>query len=179
MTLSEAKALLIENNIKFELLEFRNEAEYLQHSILFPYIKKARPNKVIAIVIKSKNGNKNIELQFNEVDGVYKFEEMRFGEFCYEMFDYNEEMLVRDLIHNITEIKKGTLIVIVLNDIKHQRWLADACFDLSDDDDEFGKIGFQKAMSKINKPKSFLSKLKKSKLQYEIFDWNSYRCIVK
>lgn len=179
MTLSEAKELLIENNISFELLEFENETEYFHHSILFPYTKKARSNKVIAIVMESKNGKKNIELQFNEIDGVYRFEEMRFGEFCYEMFDYNEEMLAEDLIHNITEIKKGILIVIVLNDIKNQRWLADACFDLSDDDEEFGKMGFQKAMKKIEKPKSFLEKLKKSKIQYEIYDWNTYQYIIK
>ena len=179
MTLSQAKDLLIQNNIEFKLLEFKNEADYLKHSMLFPYTKKARSDKVIAVVIESKNGNKNIELQFNEVDGVYKFEEMRFGEFCYEMFDYAEEMLAGDLMHNIIEIKNGKLIVVALNDIKHRRWLADSCFDLSDDDETFGKIGFEKAMSKINNPKSFISKLKKSKIQYEIYDWNSYQCIVK
>ena len=179
MTLSEAKALLIENNIKFELLEFRNEEEYLQHSILFPYIKKARPNKVIAIVIKSKNGNKNIELQFNEVDGVYCFEELRFGDYCYEMFDYNEEMLADDLINNILEIMQGCLRIINLTDLTKKRWLADACFDLNDNDDVFGEVGFQKAMKRIEKPKNFLSKLKRSKKQYEIYDWNTYRCIVK
>ena len=179
MTLSEAKELLIKNNISFKLFEFENETEYFHHSILFPYTKKARSNKVIAVVIESKNGKKNIELQFNDVNGTYQFEEMLFGEFCYEMFDYNEEMLAEDLIYNITEIIEGNMAVIVLNDIKNKRWLADARFDLSDDDAEFGKPGFQKVMQKIEKPKSFLSKLIKSKSQYEIYDWNTYRCIVK
>ncbi|MBQ8783367.1 MAG: hypothetical protein IJZ57_06300 [Clostridia bacterium] len=179
MTLTEAKELLNKNNIAFNLLEFENETEYFHHSFMFPYTKSARSDKVTAIVIESNNGKKNIELQFNEIDGVYQFEEMLFGEFCYEMFNYNEEMLADDLIHNIKEIKTGNLTVIVLNDIKNHRWLSDARFDLSDDDEGFGKTGFQKAMKKIEKPKSFLSKINKSKFQYEIYDWNTYHCIIK
>ena len=56
MTLDEAKALLSENNISFELLEFNNEAEYWRHTSLFPYTKNAKPCKVIAMLIKSNNG---------------------------------------------------------------------------------------------------------------------------
>lgn len=179
MTLSEVKELLIENNIAFEVLEFENEKEYWHHTAMFPYTKNARSDKVIALVIKSNNGKKNIELQFNERDNIFYFDDLWFGEFTYEMFDYNENMLAEDLIHNIKEIIKGELIVIVLNDIKNRCWCGDACFDLSDDDDVCGKIGFQKAMKRIEKPKSFLAKLKKSKEQYEIYDWNTYQCIVK
>ena len=178
MTLSEVKELLTKNNIEFKLLEFENETEYWNHISMFPCTKNAKPNKVVAIVIESKNGNKNIELQFVENNSVFCFEELWFGEYSYEMFDYNEEMLPQDLMQNIIEIEKGELIFIALNDIKKHRWLGDACFELSDDD-AFGKKGFQKAMKRIDKPKSFLSKLRKSKLQYEIYDWNTYQCIIK
>lgn len=179
MTLDEVKALLSENNISFGLYEFNNEAEYWHHTTLFPYTKNAKPCKVTAVIIRSNNGKKNIELQFNAVDDMFRFEELWFGDYCYEMFDYNEDMLADDLIRNILEIKQGNLIVIVLNDIRKKRWLADACFDLSDDDDDAGEPGFQKALQRIKRPKGLLSKLLRFQEQYEIYDWNTYQCIVK
>ena len=179
MTLTEAKELLMKNDITFEELEFETEAEYWLHAVSFPYIKNAKSCKVKAIIIKSNNEKKNIELQFNDVDGVYCFEELYFGDYCFEMFDYNdEEVLANDLISNILEIKQGNLRIINLTDLTKKRWLADACFDLNDDDAS-GEVDFQKAMKRIEKPKSFLSKLKKSKKQYEIYDWNTYQCIIK
>ena len=151
MTLDEAKALLSENNISFELLEFNNEAEYWRHTSLFPYTKNAKPCKVIAMLIKSNNGKKNIELQFNAVGDVFRFEELRFGDFCYVILDCNEDMLADDLIRNILEIKQGNFIVIVLNDLRRKRWLFDACFDLCEDD-YFGKMESEKALQRINMP---------------------------
>lgn len=179
MTLDEAKELLKEKNISFSLCEFENEREYWQHTTLFPYTKNAKPCKVIALCIQSRNGHKNIELQFNRVEDTFVFEELRFGDYCYEMFDCNLEMLADRLIHNITEIIKGKLTIIVSNDLDKKRWLGDACFDRDDDDKSFGEPGFQKAMQRIKKPKSFLSKLLGTKKQYEIFSWNNYQCIVE
>lgn len=179
MTLDEAKALLSENNISFELQEFNNEAEYWHHTTLFPYTKNASPCKVVAIIIKSDNGKKDIELQFKAVDDLFYFEELWFGDYCYEMLDYNEDMLADDLIRNILEIKQGNLKVIVLNDIRKKRWLGDSCFNLTDDDKLFGEPGFQKALQEINKPKGLFSKFLKLKKQYEIYDWNTYQCIIK
>ncbi len=175
MTLSEVKELLIENNIAFEELGFENEKEFLQHIAIFPCTKNARSYKIISLVIKSNNGKKNIELQFSERNNVFYFNDLWFGEFDYEMFNYNEKMLAEDLMRNITEIIKGNCIVIILHDMKNRRWGADALFDLSSGDE----IEFQRAMKRIEKPKSFLAKLIKSKKQYEIYDWNTYQCIVK
>lgn len=179
MTLDEAKVLLSENNILFELCEFHNEAEYWRHTTLFPYTKNAKSCKVTAMIIRSNNGKKDIELQFNAVGDVFRFEELWFGDYTYEMFDYNEDTLADDLIHNILEIKQGNLIIIVRNDIRKKRLLADACFDLSDEDNAFGEPGFQKALQRIKRPKGLFSKLCRVKEQYEIYGWDSYQCIVK
>lgn len=179
MTLDEAKVLLSENNIPFELCEFHNEAEYWCRTILFPDTKNAKACKVIAIIIRSNNGKKNIELQFNAVGDVFCFEELWFGDYAFEMFDYNEDMLADDLIRNILEIKQGKLIIIVRNDIRKKRLLADVCFDLSDEDNAFGELGFQKALQRIKRPKGLFSKLRRVKEQYEIYGWDSYQCIVK
>ena len=105
-------------DITFEELEFETEAEYWLHTVSFPYIKNAKSCKVMAIIIKSNNEKKNIELQFNDVDGVYCFEELYFGDYYFEMFDYNdEELFANDLISNILEIKQGNLRIINLTDL--------------------------------------------------------------
>jgi len=179
MTLEEAKQLLRTNNIEFNILEFSSEAEYWRHSVLFPDTKNAKSCKVIAIIIKSNNEKKNIELQFNLKDNVFFFEELSFGDYCFEMFDYKEEYLSKDLLENIRRIMSGSFKVILANDLKKHRWLGDACFDMNDDDDVFGEQGFEKAINRIKKPKSFISKLTKSKVLYEIYDWNTYQSIEK
>lgn len=179
MTLEEAKQLLRTNNIEFETLEFSKEAEYWRHRMLFPYTKNAKSCKVIAIIIKSNNEKKNIELQFNLKDNVFFFEELSFGDYCFEMFDYKEEYLAKDLLENIRRIMSGSFKVILANDLKKHRWLGDACFDMNDDDDVFGEQEFEKAINRIKKPKSFISKLTKSKVLYEIYDWNTYQRIEK
>lgn len=179
MTLNDAKMLLSENNIDFCLCEYKNEAVYWHHRALFPYTKNARNCKVITLVIASNNQNKNIELQFNDIGSEFCFEELSFGDYCFEMFDYSEEMLADDLLDRIKEIQSGNFVVMIANDLKNRRWLGDACFDLNDEDDAFGQIGFEKAMKRIQKPKGIISKLLKSQKQYEIYDWNTYQCITK
>lgn len=179
MTLDEAEVLLSKHNISFEICAFDNEAAYWHHTMLFPYTKNAKPCKVIALIIRSNNGKKDIELQFNASDDVFRFEELRFGDYCFDMFDYNEDMLADDLIRIILEIKQGDQIIIVMNDMRKKRWLSDACFDRSDNDDTIGNPGFQKALRQLERPKGLFSKLMRVKEQYEIYDWNSYRCIIK
>lgn len=179
MTLEDAKQLLLTNNIAFETLEFSTEAEYWHHRMRFPYTKNAKPCKVIAIVVKSNNGKKNVELQFNSNGDSFFFEELSFGDYCFEMFDYYEEYLSKDLLGNIQLARSGSLKVILANDLRKRRWMSDACFDIKDEDDAFGARGFQRAINKINKPKNFISKMTKSKVLYEIYDWNTYQSIEK
>ncbi len=179
MTLSDAKILLSENNIDFDVREYENEATYWHHSMLFPYTKNARNCKVTTLIIVSENKEKNIELQFNYVGNEFRFEELSFGDYCFEMFDYNEEMLADDLLGRIKDIQSGNFVVVVANDLKKRSWLGDACFDLNDDDDAFGRRGFEKAMERIHKPKGLISRLFRTQKQYVIYDWNSYQCIVK
>ena len=69
--------------------------------MLFPYTKNARNCKVTTLVMASKNKEKNIELQFNDVGSDFCFEELSFGDYCFEMFDCNEEMLADDLLDRI------------------------------------------------------------------------------
>lgn len=107
MTLDEAKVLLTENDIDFELVEYKDEEEYLHHTALYPYTKHAKACKVLAMVVKSKNGEKDIELQFNEEHGIFYFVELRFGSFSFEMFEDSEEgKLTEKLMIHIREIRR-------------------------------------------------------------------------
>ena len=179
MTLDEAKEMLSANNISFELCEFESEKEYWLHAMLFPHTKNARSCKVIALLIRSENGKTNIELQFNMIGDSFFFEELWFGEYSYDMYDSDHEMITGDLLHNISKTMRGKLTVIVVNDLKKRCWRADCCFDRGNDEGIFGEHGFLKTMERIRRPKGFLSKLSGTKKQYEIFDWNTYQCIVK
>lgn len=174
MTLEEAKKLLKANSIPFEICEFETEKEYLEHLALFPNTKKAKPYKVIAIIIRSENGKKDIELQFYKTDETFFFEDITFGEYDYEMFDYNKEMLEHDLLEIITEIRQGKHTVITANDIKKKRWLCDACYDTDEERTELNE-----SLQHIHRPKGLFAKLVKSKIQYEIYNWNTYQCIIK
>ena len=179
MTLEEAKALLTENGIPFELREFENEKAYWHHTALFPYTKNARPCRVMAVIIRSRNGKKNIELQFNDDGGNFLFEELRFGNYNFELFEHKEEYIIPDLLENIRDIMAGNLMVIDMNNMKKQRWIGDCCFDRNDEDETFGEGAFRNMVGEIRKPKGWLSRLLRTKKQYEIYDWNSYECIIK
>ncbi len=180
MTLMEAKALLNEHNIPCVEKEYESEKDFWLHISLFPYEKKAKSCKVNSLIILSNNGKTNIELQFNETDDAYVFHDVWFGEYAYELFDCEEKFLGEEIITIISEAKSGNIRIVVINDLKHRRWCGDEIFDVQDNQDKwFGNKGFEKTVTKILKPKRFLDKLLKTKYQYEIYDWNSYRCIVK
>ena len=179
MTLTEAKELLIENNITFSETRFSSISEFC--SYLTPYmINKDDTIQVIALIIKSDNGQKHIALEFIDQnnDGNYTFYDLYFGQYFYELFDCEEEHLSKSILDEINSIISNNVVVIVGNDLKNGKWLWDSIFD-KNENDGFGLPGFEKAMQRIKKPKNFLSKLKRSKKQYEIYDWNTYQCIIK
>lgn len=178
MTLDEAKELLNTNNIPYELRKFENGAEYWRHTTLFPCTENFDPCRVAAMVIRSNNAKKDIELHFNAIDDCFCFVDLRLRDFSYEMFDRKDELQAEDLLQNIFEIIQGNVAVIVWNDLKKRRFLGDACFDLNDDG-VFGKTGFKSAIQKIRAPRLFLKNPKKEKTQYEIYDWNTYECIIR
>ena len=179
MTLTDAKMLLEKRRIPYQTAQYENEADYWRHLMPFPYTQSARNCKITALVIPSVNGVKDIEIQFSRHRGTYVFDELWFGGYSFEMFDYDPELVEADLLDKIGQIVDGKLTVILSNDQKRRRWLGDACFDLKDDDNVFGAPGFREAMEKIEKPKTFWQKLRGQRIQYDIYDWRTHRQIVK
>lgn len=180
MTFDAAKMLLEENNISFSELHFDSVAEFRLHISPFAYTKNAGTYLVKALVITSNNNHKNIELQFIDEnnDGNYTFVDLYFGEYFFELFDCQEEFLQQSITDEIKSIISNEVIVIVANDLKKGKWIGDQIFD-KNEKDGFGLPGFEKTMQRLNKKKGFVAKLIGSKTQYEIYDWNSYQCMIK
>lgn len=180
MTLNQAKTLLTEKGIPFEVAQYENEAAYWQHLMPFPRVKLARPGPVAALVIPAVNGVKHIELQFSRLRGEYVLEELWFGGYGFELFDTREENLPGELLELIFHIAEGKLAVITATDLKRKRaWMGDACYDLTDADTVLGAPGFREAVKEIEAPKTFWQKLTGMQVRYDIYDWRTYRQIVK
>lgn len=176
MTLAAVKDTLSKHEVSFTQVEYDCEKSYLQHVVMFPNIKNTSPHKVTALVIQSKNGKKDLELQFVFKNGDFIFRELWFGSYCYEMFDYNEEQLSDALLSNISEAMQGRISVIVSNNLKKRKWNADAGFVLYDDGD---KSEFENAVRRIENKKPLIDRLFKAEYQYEIYNWDSYRLVIQ
>lgn len=183
MTLEYAKKLLSEKGIPFIETIYESEKEYWLKNKEFENasFKNAREMKVATIVIMSNNKHKNLILQFYEKNNEFEFDDMLFGAWFFEMFDYNPDMLVDDLLHNIEFVMSGNAMVIDSYKICHgtKKWYSDAIFNMSDDENVSDKLGFEKALARIEQKKSFLKTLFGVKMYYDIYDWNTYRNVVK
>lgn len=180
MTLDEAKALLEENHISFSELHFNSVAEFGVHLSPFAYTKNAGACPVKVLVISSNNNHKNIELQFVDENnnGSYSFVDLYFGEYFFELFDSREECLQQAIVDEIKKIISNEVIVIVANDLKKGKWIGDQFFDKNEKDGR-GLPGFERTMQRLNKEKGFVAKIIGSRTQYEIYDWESYQCMIK
>lgn len=180
MTLFEAENLLIKNNIPYERLEFKNEADFFNHILLFPYTKNLKEEyKVIALVIKSNNQKRNIELQFSYIGGNFLFREMFFGGCWAELYNHNEEILPDDILSRIKDVQSGNLTVIIKNNLKSKKWIYNAVFDTSLEDTYNGKGALLKTIKKIKSPRGLFSRLLNLRIQYEIYNWNNFESIIK
>lgn len=179
MTLTEAKTLLERRRIPYQTAQYEDEAAYWRHCMPFPYADSARKCRITALVIPAVNGVKNIEIQFSRLHGEYVFDELWFGGHSFEMFDYDPDLVEADIMDYIGQIVEGKLAVIEVNDLKKKRWKSSLCFDPTDSDSVFGAPGFREAMEKIEAPKSLWEKLTGKRTQYDIYDWRTYRQIVK
>ena len=178
MILSKVRELLNSNSIPFSEIEFVNKMNFLNQQ--YPYTTKVEERKSYVIVIQSNNSKKNIELEFKERNGELIFYDLWFGDFSFEYFSDDKNTDYSYLIEEIQEIMKGSRTSIRVTNPITKRWIADAQFVRNDTDvDMFGELGFQKAMKRIQKKKTFFERLFRLNRKYEIYDWNTYECIIK
>ena len=78
---------------------------------------------------------------------------------------------------NIKRIMECSVSVIVKNDLKNMKWIGDAVQwrDESDSEHIFYKI----VEDEMNKPITFFERLLHVRKQYEVYDFENYKCIIK
>ena len=174
MTIEEAEKFLIENNIPFEKCSYSNEADFYRHIALYPNSLSGKTCKVITLVVRCKNGYKDIELQFNDSEMGYTFEDLYFGEYSFEFFNYKKDLLPDAIAETIDLIIQGRTVIVVANDLKRHRWLTDACYDLLEETDKYNSV-----IERIQKPPTIVDRLLRSVRQYEIYDYEKYERFIK
>jgi len=85
--------------------------------------------------------------------------------------------LQQSIVDEIKRIISNEVIVIVANDLKKGKWVGDQIF-AKNEKDGLGLPGFERTMQRLNKKKGFVAKIIGTKTQYEIYDWNSYQCMI-
>ena len=179
MTLTDAKMLLEQRRIPYRTAQYEDEGAYFRHLSPFSDTANGRNCKVTALVIPAVNGQKDIELQFRHRRGEYVFAELYFGGCGFELYDWDPDLLEAEILDIIGQIVDCKLAVIQCCDLKRKRWVSDACYDLTEDDNVFGASGYREAVAKIDAPKTFWKKLTGESLQYEIYDWRTCRQVKK
>lgn len=176
MTIEDVKMLLSANGIPYEIHYYTNEGEFWRHLDMYAHVEKAKPYGTTVIVIRSKNGQKDIEIQFNTTEEACVFVDFFFGSYSFELFDWKEELLPNEMLRLITCILQCKFTVVTVHDLKRKRWIGDLSFDSENDYEE---SYYQREMAKINRPLSFLEKISRCKRQYEIYDFEKYQCVIK
>lgn len=172
MNLECAKELLAGRGVPFRTEEYACEADFWKHICLFPFAKNAADCRVIAVVISSNNGHRDLELQFAEMEEEYIFKELWFGDYSFEAFDYEPDTLEDEVLSDIEDVMSGNLMAFVINELSKQQWLGDG---LLKKDSDYAKKLKRDAL----KPRTWKQKVRKMKLQYEFYDWDNYQKTIK
>lgn len=165
-------------SIPFEEEHYDNRYALWQALEVFPDTKEQPLCPVLALVIRSSNGKMDLSLAFEHIDGEWLFYDLFFGPHDYEFFTLDEEYIEETLIDTIAAIMKNETAVIYAVDPKRQEWLWDGSFDMGDPDPH-DRNDFERMLKKLEKPKGWLSRLMKRQIRYDVYDWNTYRCIIK
>lgn len=182
LTLCAAKALLAEHQIQFDLIEYPNAASYWKHAMRDADLRRAPAGKTVVLVVRSNNGEKHIELEFRAESADFVLQTARFGEYVWVLTEENDQTgadVADQLLQFIRKVESGYWVVVVTYDTTHQKWLETACFDRHTADADIGEPAFQKKRAEIEKPAGFFAKLFRMRMEYEIYDWNSFRRVEK
>ena len=182
LTLCAAKALLAEHQIQFDLIEYPNAASYWKRAMRDADLRRAPAGKTVVLVVRSNNGEKHIELEFRAESADFVLQTARFGEYVWVLTEENDQTgadVADQLLQFIRKVESGDWVVVVTYDTTHQKWLETACFDRHTADADIGEPAFQKKRAEIEKPAGFFAKLFRVRMEYEIYDWNSFRRVEK
>ncbi|MGN0292575.1 MAG: hypothetical protein ACI4D3_01070 [Lachnospiraceae bacterium] len=176
MTLSEVQLLLDQNGITYHFTTEPNRAVFYQRK---GFSSSDDTGAFHLLTIPNPNHSKVIKLIFEDSSSDADFYDLEFGGYWYELWGWNEEGLAENLLDEIKNILDGKAYVIFATDAKTGKWFADSLYCDREDPEWNDMDSFQKAVTRIKKPKSWWRKLIQRTDIYEIFNWNSYEKVVK
>lgn len=186
MTLTEMKAWLDENGIEYkeETYSYSGEMKEPETPSFFSRLFAVEPlyKSGKELIIESKNGKRNLELSFGRDNTNYIFTLMMFGNYLFDIDeeDFNIEEAA-ELVRSVIQGNKKFICEygedFADDDISDN----DECFDMADPKE---RDAFHRKVDRIrNVNQGMLNKVIKFLYQvpkkYEIYDWNTYECIVR
>lgn len=134
-----------------------------------------------ARVIRIDGGCKEAPLRvvFGDTNGEYRFIDLRFGRFDYELFSFSEENVMDELMQDIRAVLEGKTKVISAWYTRGRRWYGDACYYVAPGEEDDGAEEYAQALGRISRPKNWLASRLTRRVTYAVYDWNSYREITR
>lgn len=179
MTLETARELLQQQGLAFTQTVYDSQTAFWQQMCQVPPAAADQSDRVAALELPSNNGRTKLVLEFHETARGALLEDLWFGGYSFELFDLQEESLPEELGRCMAQIMRGELVFVCAYDLKKQMRRADAAYDCSPENPASDLPGLQRALRRIEKKKSRISRWLGRKILYEIYDWNTYRAIVK
>ncbi len=178
MKLVDVKKLLEDNGYTYIQTIVPSRAEFYRQKGFKP----AQDTGAFSLLsIQNPNHQMDIHIIFNDATENPEFSDLEFGNYWYELFDCEEKYIAQELLNEIQRIINGSTHIIFVSTMKNgiRRWCWDGMYVDLPDEEINSMDSFYKAVKKIKAPKSWWQKLLGKTEVYEVFNWKSYKKIVK
>ena len=181
MIYSELKKWLEENQIDYiekdstESYKVPDPQNILQRRFTFLAPKKIENRELKKLTIVSNNGKMNLDLIFYKNEEQYDFEDIVFGRFYFEFGSIIDHDSFVDLIDIVQSIITNKMKILSVSYADTGEWILDHRFDMSDPEEQ---LQFNRYMARVDKKKCH-PYIRKGSMMHEIYDWNTYDCIVR
>ena len=177
--MDEVKVMLQRERIPFVEVQYPNEREYLKTYFRNPNLKGRNERAVFVLKIAGGNEKTPLWLEFQPGDGGMVFYDLYFGEYAFELFQNNDEMIRQTLTENIRNVLAGKIHVIVSWSGKNISWNGDACYYIAPGEADDDTEEYRKALRRIEKPRGWFGQRFGAETTYAIYNWYSYREITR
>ena len=178
ISVDELKMQLEREHIDYIEKQFSTEREYLKTHFRNPNLKGRSEAPVSILLIDGGSHKMPVWLEFQPGAEGMVFYDLYFGEYGFELFQNNDEIIRQTVIETIRDILDGKIHVIASWNSKTCAWNGDASFYISPGEDDDDSDAYEKALRRIEKPRGWFSRRWGVETTYAVYNWNSY-CEIK
>lgn len=168
------RALLQREGLPFTQMDFSSERDfwlaYSPHSDL----SLADENPVSVLKIDGGHEKAPLYMDFKTFQGGMKLWDLHFGEYDFEIFEYDEADILPVLLREIRAVLAGETHMICTWRNRNRHWRGDARFHVSPGDEDDQSAAFESAVRKI-KRRQRRHRLFGSGVTCAVYSWHSYR----